>query len=125
MGDEERTAIYAAAQYVTRYSDEVLAEADMEGDELSPVAGIKKRADTALDRALGPPPAGERAMPGRSLTCGRRASQVACGRERFRLHPRRGGPDDRRLPVAADETPHQTSEACCTAAMSAMATRCV
>jgi len=52
MGDEERTAIYAAAQYVTRYSDEVLAEADMEGDELSPVAGIKKRADTALDRLL-------------------------------------------------------------------------
>ena len=45
-------AISAAAEYSTVYGDELLAEADAGGDDLSPAEGIVSRADLALDRIL-------------------------------------------------------------------------
>merc|ERR1719343_1505157 len=45
-------AIAAATEYAVAYGDELLAEADAGGDDLSPEAGVISRADLALDRIL-------------------------------------------------------------------------
>lgn len=51
LGEAELSAIEAAAAYAAIYSDELLAEADAGGDDLSPAEAVAARADEALDRS--------------------------------------------------------------------------
>ncbi|KAG1665561.1 hypothetical protein FOA52_000707 [Chlamydomonas sp. UWO 241] len=52
LGEAELSAIEAASAYAAIYSDELLAEADAGGDDLSPPEAVAARADEALDRIL-------------------------------------------------------------------------
>lgn len=52
LDEDALAAIEAAKEFVVVYGDELLAEADFEGDENSSAEGIAARADGALDRIL-------------------------------------------------------------------------
>lgn len=50
ISEEDVVAIEAAEEFIGVYGDELLAEADVGRDALSPAAGVSARADKALDR---------------------------------------------------------------------------